>query len=109
MNTVSSNSESFKYKTSIVGKTSENNDSLTDLKVVISLKHLSNLWRALSILLINYEVELILICSKNCTLLDITVDADAHPVIVAPSGATFKVTHKIICSSCYFIKKKKKK
>ena len=106
MNTVSSNSESFKYKTSIVGKTSENNDSLTDLKVVISIKHLSNLWRALSILLINYEVELILIRSKNCTLLDITVDADADPVIVSPSGATFKITHKIICSSCYFIKKK---
>ena len=85
MNTVSSNSESFKYKTSIVGKTSENNDSLTDLKVVISLKHLSNFWRALSILIINCEVELILICSKNCALVDMTVDADADPAIVAPS------------------------
>ena len=85
MNTVSSNSESFKYKTSIVGKTSENNDSLTDLKVVISLKHSSNFWRALSILIINCEVELILICSKNCALVDMTVDADADPAIVAPS------------------------
>ena len=35
---LSSNSESFKYKTSIIGKTPENNDSLTDAKV-ISLKH----------------------------------------------------------------------
>ena len=92
MNTVSSNSESFKYKTSIVGKTSENNDSLTDLKVVISLKHLSNSWRALSILLINCKVELILIWSKNCALVDMTVDADSDPAIVAPSGATFKIT-----------------
>ena len=92
MITVSSNSESFKYKASIVGETSENNDSLTDLKVVISLKHLSNSWRELSILLINCKVELILIWSKNCALVDMTVDADADPTIVAPSGATFKIT-----------------
>ena len=32
---LSSNSESFKYKTNIVGKTSQNNDSLTNAKVVI--------------------------------------------------------------------------
>ena len=38
---VSSNSESFKYKTSIVGKTPQNNDSLTNAKVVIPL-NLSN-------------------------------------------------------------------
>ena len=62
-NPLSSNSESFKYKTSIVGKT-ENNDSLTDVKVVIPLKHLSNFWRALSIQLINCQVELILIGMK---------------------------------------------
>ena len=41
-NSLSSNSESFKDKTNIVGKTSENNDSLTDIKIVIPLKHLSN-------------------------------------------------------------------
>ena len=38
---LSSNSESFKYKTSIVGKTPQNNDSLTNAKVVILL-NLSN-------------------------------------------------------------------
>ena len=38
---LSSNSESFKYKTSIVGKTLQNNDSLKNAKVVIPLKHLS--------------------------------------------------------------------
>ena len=44
-NPLSSNSESFKYKTNIVGKTPENNDSLTNLKVAIPLKHLSNFWK----------------------------------------------------------------
>ena len=34
-NPLSSNSESFKYKTSIVGKIPEDNDSLTNAKVVI--------------------------------------------------------------------------
>ena len=57
---LSSISESFKYKTSIVGKTPQNNDSLTSAKVVIPLKYLSNFWRALNIPLINREVELIL-------------------------------------------------
>ena len=56
----SSNSESFKYKTSIVGETPEDNDSLTGAKDVIPLKHLSNFWRSLNIPLINCEVELIL-------------------------------------------------
>ena len=46
-NPLSSNSESFKYKKNIVGKTQE--DSLTNAKVVIPLKHLSNFWRALNI------------------------------------------------------------
>ena len=41
-NHLSSNSESFKYKTSIVGKTPQNNDSLTNTKVVIPLNYLSN-------------------------------------------------------------------
>ena len=33
-NLLSSNSESFKYKTNIIGKTPEDNDSLTDVKVL---------------------------------------------------------------------------
>ena len=36
------NSESFKYKTSIVGKIPQDNDSLTNVEVVIPLKYLSN-------------------------------------------------------------------
>ena len=63
---LSTNSESFKYKTSIVGKTPPNNDSLTDAEVVIPLKYLSNFWRSLDIPLINREIELILTWTQNC-------------------------------------------
>ena len=94
---LSTNSESFKYKTSIVGKTL-NNDSLTDAEVVFPLKHLSNFWRSLGIPLINCKVEIILTWSKNCALADITVRAAGNnnvpPAIVAPSGATFEITDK---------------
>ena len=42
-------------------------------EIVIPLKHLSNSWRSLNILLINCEVELILTWTKNCALADMTV------------------------------------
>ena len=89
---LSSNSESFKYN--IVGKTQEDNDSLTNAKFVIPLKHLSNFWRALNIPLINCEVELILTWSKNCVLADMTVRAAQgdNPAIVAPTGLEFQIT-----------------
>ena len=41
-NPLNNSSESFKYKTSIIGKTPQNNDSLTDAEVVTPLKYLSN-------------------------------------------------------------------
>ena len=93
-NPLSSNSVSFKYKSSILGKTPEDNDSLTNAKVVALLKHLSNFWRALNIPLINCEVELILTWSKNCVLADMTrrnAQGD-NPAIVAPTGLEFKIT-----------------
>ena len=94
------NFKSFKYKISIAGKTPEDNDSLTNAK--IPLKHLSNFWRSLNIPLINCELELILTWSKNCVLADMTVDADADPAIVAPSGATFKLKKtKLYVPVCY--------
>ena len=89
---LSSNSESFKCKASIVGKTPQNNDSLTNAKVATPLKHLSNFWRSLDIPLINCEVELLLTWSKNCVLADMTINAAANPAIVAPSGVTFEIT-----------------
>ena len=83
----------FKYKTSIVAKTPQNNDSLTNAKVVIPLKHLSNFWKSLNTPLINCEVELILTWSKNCVLADMTEgDAEGYiPIIFAPTGLEFKV------------------
>ena len=98
-NPLSSNFESFKYKTSITGNTynvgageagyDANKVATNETEVVIPLKHLSNFWRSLNIPLINCEVELILTWSKNCVLADMTVNADADLAIVAPSGATF--------------------
>ena len=77
---LSSDSESFKYKTSIQGSTHDVDKKITDndgnevdnpkcgvnkvgkneTEVVIPLKHLSNFWRSLNIPLIYCEVELIL-------------------------------------------------
>ena len=72
---LSSNSESFKYKTSIhentynVGADEANYDAnkvdKNKTEVVIRLKYLSNFWRSLSIPLINGEVEMILTWSNN--------------------------------------------
>ena len=79
---LSFNSESFKYKTSITGNTynivggNANYDatkvSKNKTKVVILLKHLSNFWRTLNTPLINFEIELILIWSKNRVLAGMT-------------------------------------
>ena len=94
---LSYNSKSFKYKTSIVGKTPEDNDSLTNAKVVIPLKHLSNFWRSLNIPLINCEVELILTWFKNCVLIDKSTreaDYDADPNVYQidnPENAIFEI------------------
>ena len=83
-NPLSTNSEYFKYKTSITGNTYNVDEKITDndgdevdnsnndvnkvgkneTKIVIPLKHLSNFWRSLNILLINCEVELILTGTK---------------------------------------------
>ena len=74
-NPLSTNSESFKYKTSITGSTYNVSDDeegydankvgKNETEVVIPLKHLSNFWRTLDIPLINCEVEIILTWKKN--------------------------------------------
>ena len=93
---LSSNSESFKHKTSITRNTynagvgeagyDENKVSKNETEVVIPLKHLSNFWRSLNILLINCEVELILTWTKNCALADMTVANNP------PNGLEFQIT-----------------
>ena len=42
--------------------------------------------------MINFEIELILIWSKNCVLADMSVNAVLKPPIVPPSDATFQIT-----------------
>ena len=105
-NPLSSNSESFKYKTSITGNTYNVGDGEAGYdadkvgkygtEIVVPLKHLSNFWRTLNIPLINCETELILTWSKNCALADMTVRAAGNnndpPIIVAPAGLEFQIT-----------------
>ena len=105
-NPLSSNSESFKYETSITGGTYNVDKKIRDddgnevdnlnydvnkvgkneTKIVIPLKHLSNFWRSLNALLINCEVELILTWSENCFLADMTVANNP------PTGLEFQIT-----------------
>ena len=99
------NSASFKYKSSIIGKTpnndNDNNNKMKNVKIIVPLKHLSNFWKTLSMSLDNCEVSLILTRSKNCALTDlITHDAAAaqgdNPARTAiaahaTANATFKI------------------
>ena len=109
-NPLSSNSESFKYKTSITGNTynigdgeegyDANKVGKNETEVVIPLKHLSNFWRNLNIPLINCEVELILTWFKNCVLIDkLTREANygANPHVSEinnPENAIFQITDR---------------
>ena len=106
------NSVSFKYKTSITGKTSTANQENSEnteqgnrrtkknLENVVPLKHLSNFWKVLDMPLINCEVSLTLTWSENCVLTDTTTQAaraakegnPARSSINAPTNATFQIT-----------------
>ena len=90
-------SESFKYKTNITGKTT-NDGNTKKVEFSVPLKNVSNFWRTLDTPLINCEVSLTLTWSKNCVRTDKnTQDADLNanpplPEITVQAGATFKVT-----------------
>ena len=103
-NLLSSNSESFKNKTSITGNTYNVGDGEVGYdankvgknitEVVIALKHLSYFWKTLNIPLINCEVELIFTWPKTCVSADMTErDAEGDsPAIVPPTGLEFQIT-----------------
>ena len=57
-------SESFKYKIKIIGKTSAAGNT-KNVKIAVPLKYLSNFWRTLEIPLINCEINLILTWSED--------------------------------------------
>ena len=61
-------SESFKSKIKITGKT-PNNDNEKDVEIMVPLKYLSNFWRTLEMPLINCEFNLILTWSSTCVLI----------------------------------------
>ena len=50
-------SKSCDYKTSITGKLEGDNVEKGDVKIVVSLKYLSNFWRTLDMLLINCVLD----------------------------------------------------
>ena len=103
---LSSNYESFKYKTSITGNTHNFGDGeagndadkvgKNETEIVVPLKLLSNFWRTLNILLINCEIELILTWSKYSALADTTVGAAGNtndpPAVFATTGLEFQET-----------------
>ena len=72
-------SESFKSKIKITGKT-PNNSNRKDVEIMVPLKYLSNFWRALEMPLINCEVNLILTWSSTCVFTNST------------GAGTFKIT-----------------
>ena len=57
------NNTSFKFKQQIIGQTG--NCGIKDVEIMVPLKHLSNVWRALEMPLSNCEISLQLICLKN--------------------------------------------
>ena len=105
------NSQSFKYKSSITDKTSntdqenrenteqENIKIKKDLEIVVSLKYLSNFWITLDMPLINCEAPMTLTWSENCVAADITTqtaraaqgDNPVREKMDAPTSATFKI------------------
>ena len=60
-------SESFKFKIKIAGKTSVASNT-KDAKIMLPLKYLSNFWTTLEMLLINCEISLILSCFDKFAL-----------------------------------------
>ena len=64
-------SESFKSKVKVTGKT-PNNGNTKDVEIIVPLKYLSNFSRTLEMPLINCEVNLILTLSKDCVVTNST-------------------------------------
>ena len=64
-------SESFKSKVKITGKTPDDGNT-KDVEIIVPLKHLSNYWRIPEIPPINGKVNLILTWSKDCVITNST-------------------------------------
>ena len=64
-------SESFKFKVKITGKTPAA-DNEKDVEIIVPVKYLINFWRTLELPLINCEVNLILTWSSTCVITNST-------------------------------------
>ena len=67
-------SESFKYKVKITGKTPADSNTKS-VEIIVPLKYLSKFWRTLEMPLINCEVELMLTWFKGCVITNSTGEA----------------------------------
>ena len=90
------NSESFKCKESITGKTT-NDGNTKDVEFSVPLKHLSNSWKTLDMPLFNCEVSLTSSLSRHCAITNKTTrdaDVNVNPTVLetrAPTCTIFKV------------------
>ena len=80
VNLTINNASLFKYRANLIGNTGDNGIK-NGVKIVISLKYLSNFWRSLEMPLINCKIELSLTWYENCILSS------------AGDAATFKITY----------------
>ena len=118
---LNTHSESFKNKNNTTGSTynigvgeagqDANKAGKKETEIAIPLNHVSNFWRNSNIPLINCVVELVLNWSKNCVLADMTVRTPGNNNNPPGNCCTNWIRisnnrHKIIHTSCYFIKKK---
>ena len=99
------NSNTFKYKTKIIGNTynvdaaaagyDANKNGTREVEIAIPLKYLGNFWRALNIPLIICEVSLELKWNKNCIITSLKErQVDAGPPVArdgAPTGASLAI------------------
>ena len=102
-NNKTTTSKSFEYKTKLIGRTSNDNNTL-DAEVFTPLKYLSNFWRSLDLPLINCEKELDLSCSKKCIISEMSItpriagNQDANPpaldvAAIQTTGAIFQINN----------------
>ena len=113
------NSKSFKYKTSITGRTynvprrttsadgnpvnnhnyDQNKRGIKEAEIAVPLKHRGNFWNSLNILLVNCEVSLALSWSTNCVITSmekrlVRAAQGCHLAVSgdSPESAAFKIT-----------------
>ena len=66
-----SDSEAFKSKVKITGKTPADKNT-KDVEIIVPLKYLSNFWRTLEMPLINCKVNFIFTSSRECVIINST-------------------------------------